>query len=53
MEMIVALITATTDSLTICFHVLWASSELLASPCTTSAEDCVHTFPPVPPISGI
>ena len=48
-----ALINATTDSLAICLNVLAESNELFASPCTTSADDCVPTFPPVPPINGI
>lgn len=52
-EMIVALINATTASLVTCLNVFLASSELFASPCTMIAEDCVPTFPPVPPISGI
>ena len=30
-----------------------ALSELLASPCTTMADDWVPTFPPVPPIRGM
>ena len=41
------------DSLVICLKVSFASSELLARPCTMMAEDCVPTFPPVPPISGM
>ena len=48
-----ALISATTASFATCFSVFAESSELLASPCTTSADDCVPTFPPVPPINGI
>ena len=44
----VALIKATTASLVTCLKVFLASSELLASPCTMIAEDCVPTFPPVP-----
>ena len=48
-----ALIKATTDSLVICLKVFLASSELFAKPCTMIAEDCVPTFPPVPPISGM
>ena len=52
-EMMVALINATTASLATCLSVFLESSELLANPCTMSAEDCVPTFPPVPPISGM
>ena len=44
--MMVALIKATTASLVTCLKVFLASSELLASPCTMIAEDCVPTFPP-------
>ena len=52
-EIIVALINATIASLVTCLKVFLVSRELFANPCTTSAEDCVPTFPPVPPISGI
>ena len=53
MEIMVALIKATTDSLRSCFQVLFASSELLAKPCTTKADYWVPTLPPVPPINGM
>ena len=53
MEIMVALMSATIDSFSICFQVLLASRELLANPCTTNADDWVPTFPPVPPISGM
>ena len=53
MEIMVALIKATTDSLRICFQVLFASNELLAKPCTTNEDDWVPTLPPVPPINGL
>lgn len=51
--MIEALIRATTASFATCLKVFAESSELFANPCTTSADDCVPTFPPVPPINGM
>ena len=52
-DIMLALISPTPNSFIICCHVVAASSDPLASPCTIMADDCMPTFPPVPPISGM
>ena len=39
--------------LRICFPEFRKEKDPLAKPCTTIAEDCIPTFPPVPPINGM
>ena len=51
--MMLALINETIPSFNICGRMLSCFNELLARPCTTMADDCMPTFPPVPPIRGI
>ena len=48
-----ALIKATPNSLNNCFPAVFKSNLPFAKPCTTMADDCIPTFPPVPPISGM
>ena len=48
-----ALIRATPNSLNNCFPAVFKSNLPFAKPCTTMADDCIPTFPPVPPISGM
>ena len=52
-EIMLALIKATANSFSICFPALCNANDPFARPCTTIAEDCIPTFPPVPPIRGI
>ena len=44
---------ATPSSFKICLPAWLSDNDLLARPCTMIADDCMPTFPPVPPISGI
>ena len=48
-----ALIRATPNSLNNCFPAVFKSNLPFAKPCTTMADDCIPTFHPVPPISGM
>ena len=52
-EIIEAFISPTPSSLPICLAACFISRLPLARPCTTIADDCMPTLPPVPPISGI